>query len=209
MKINNIIAHRINTIAQLQNVPKNFGLELDVRYHEDDLVLHHDPFSHHKNSPQKLYDFLKNYNCEGWLILNIKTEGVEMKCIEFMNEFKIKKWFFLDLSMPYFVKYSQYAQSGSIQGFGPNNLAVRFSEFEPLEYALSFADRARWVWVDCFTKLPINDEIYWQLKQAGLNICLVSPELQGHAVERIAEFKLQLVGKEIDAVCTKYAELWH
>ncbi len=201
----NIISHRINTIAQLQNVPKNFGIELDVRYHEDELVLHHDPFAHHKNDPQNFREFLSAYNCSGPMILNIKTEGVEKRCIELMNEFKITNWFFLDLSMPYFVKY---AKEGSIQGFGPDNLAVRFSEAEPLEYAISFAGKARWVWVDCFTKLPIDDVIYRELQQAGFKICLVSPELQGHSAERISEFRVQLAGKEIDAVCTKYANLW-
>ncbi len=205
MKINHIIAHRINTIAQLQNVPKNFGIEVDIRYHEDELILHHDPFSHHKNSPQKFHDFLQAYSCTGPLILNVKTEGVEKKCIELMNEFKISNWFFLDLSMPYFVKYAHIVD---IAGFRPYNLAVRFSEFEPIEYALSFAGKAEWVWVDCFTKMPINDENYQKLKQAGFRICLVSPELQGYAVEKIIEFKQQLFGKEIDAVCTKYAELW-
>lgn len=204
-----IVAHRINNIAQLKIVPKNFGIELDIRYHEDDLVLHHDPFSHHKLANlEKFTDFLSVYECEGPMILNVKTEGVEMRCVELMNKFKIKNWFFLDLSMPYFVKYAKLAASGAIAGFGPENLAVRFSEEEPIEYALNFAGKAKWTWVDCFTKLPLNDESYKKLKACGFNICLVSPELQGHAMEKIAEFKKQLVGNKVDAVCTKYPDLW-
>jgi len=204
-----IIAHRINTISQLKSVPKKFGIELDIRYHEDELVLHHDPFSHHKmQAPEKFTDFLAAYKCEGPMILNVKTEGVEEKCIELMKQFKIKNWFFLDLSMPFFVKYAKAAASASIEGFGPENLAVRFSEEEPIEYALSFAKKVSWVWVDCFTKMPLDDENYKKLKEAGFKICLVSPELQKHSLDKIAEFKKQLIGKKIDAVCTKRADLW-
>lgn len=204
-----IIVHRINSISQLGMIPKNFGIELDVRYHEDELVLHHDPFSHQKSpQPENFSEFLLHYNCEGPLILNIKTEGIEEKCIELMNKFKIKNWFFLDLSMPCFVKYAKLAESGSIQGFGADNLAVRFSEEEPIEYALNFSKKTKWVWVDCFTKLPLDDDSYKKLKNAGFKICLVSPELQKHSLDRIQEFKTELDGKKIDAVCTKNPELW-
>ena len=209
MKNLQIVAHRINTIAQLKNLPKNYGIELDLRYHENDLVLHHDPFCHHqKPRPEKFTDFLAHYECTGPLILNIKTEGVEEKCIELMNQFKITNWFFLDLSMPYFVKYARLAATGAVQGFGPDNLAVRFSEEEPIEYVLNFAKRSSWVWVDCFTKLSIDDLAYKKLKDAGFKICLVSPELQKHSPDRIAEFRKQLGYKEIDAVCTKNPDLW-
>jgi hypothetical protein len=209
MEISKIIAHRINTISQLNLVPKDFGVEVDIRYHEDDLILHHDPFSHHKpQMPEKFSEFLVCYKCEGPMILNVKTEGVEEKLIELMNKFKIKNWFFLDLSMPFFVKYAKHAASASIAGFGPENLAVRFSQEEPIEYALSFVKKVSWVWVDCFTKMPLDDESYSKLKNAGFKICLVSPELQKHPLEKIVEFKKQLDGKKIDAVCTKHPDLW-
>lgn len=204
-----IIRHRINTIEQLKEVPQHCGVELDIRYHEDELVLHHDPFSHQKSpQPENFREFLEHYKCLGPLILNVKTEGVEERCIELMNKFSIQNWFFLDLSMPYFVKYANLALSGSVKWFGPQNLAVRFSEEEPIEYALHFAKKAKWVWVDCFTKLPLDDASYQKLVSAGFNICLVSPELQKHPKERIAEFKKQLGQKKIAAVCTKHEELW-
>lgn len=210
------IFHRINRLDQLHNVQNsvspsiNFGIEIDVRYHENNLVLHHDPLNHHINNPILLKDFLKIYNFTGPLILNIKTEGIEKECINLIQQFNIKNWFFLDLSMPYFVKYSLIAQNGSINGFTPDNLAVRFSEYEPIEYALSFSNKARWVWVDCFTKLHLDTTIYKQLKDAGFKICLVSPELQGHDISRIKEFKeiLDLNKIIIDAVCSTRIDLW-
>ena len=38
--------------------------------------------------------------------------------------------------------------------------------------------RIKWIWVDCFNKLPINKDIYKVLKKNGFMLCLVSPELQ-------------------------------
>ena len=49
---------------------------------------------------------------------------------------------------------------------------------------------------------------YSELKKAGFKICLVSPELQQHPLDRISEFKKQIISLEIDAVCTKRPDLW-
>lgn len=203
------INHRINTVEQLKSVPLQNGIELDIRYHHNELVLHHDPFSHHEAPhPEKFETLLQAWHHEGPLILNVKTEGVEKQCIELMVKYHIKNWFFLDLSMPYFVKYATHAVKQDISGFSIENLAVRYSEREPIEYALAFAHQATWVWVDCFTHLPIDDTSYKQLKEAGYKLCLVSPELQGHGLDPIQAFKTQLGNKDIDAVCTKRPDLW-
>ena len=203
-----IIDHRINTLNQLDNVPISNGIELDIRYHNDQLILHHDPFGHHLETPVKFEDMMAKWKGEGPVILNVKTEGVELHCIEIMKRYSISNWFFLDLSMPYFVLFSQKANVGDLEGFGPSNLAVRFSEFEPIEYALSFANRVEWVWVDCFNRMPLTEKIYTSLKTCGFKICLVSPELQKHPTRRIEEFKKALRGFEIDAVCTKHSDAW-
>lgn len=211
MKINNFISHRVNALEDLTKLDEGHGAEIDVRYHENELVLHHDPFNHHKSSPVKLYNFLalwsKSSN-RGILILNIKTEGIEVECIDMLNSFSISKWFFLDLSMPYFIKFSKAASEHKFQGFSKENLAVRFSEHEPVEYALSFSNLASWVWVDYFTKTPLNAENYKILKDANFKLCIVSPELQGHSNFEINKLKDILKGFDIDAVCTKNSKYW-
>ena len=194
------IAHRINTIEELNNIDKNLGVEIDVRYHNNRLILHHNPFGHHESTPCDFESFLKEYKHK-LLILNVKTEGIENKCIELMEKYNIKDWFFLDLSMPYFVKYAKYSD------LPKNHLCVRFSEHEPIEYALEYKDCAEWIWIDCFKSLPINDENYNIIKK-HFKICLVSPELQGFELKEIENFKNILKEKEIDAVCTDYPELW-
>lgn len=202
------INHRINTSAQLKTVPTSNGVELDVRYHNDNLVLHHDPFGHHVNAPESFEHFLEQWRHRGPMILNVKTEGIERKCIELMNRYQVADWFFLDMSMPYFAMYAPKAVSGEIEGFTPANLAVRFSEREPVEYALAFEGQAKWVWVDCFTHLPLNADNYHQLKDAGFKFCLVSPELQKHSSDLIGQFRDQCSAFEVDAVCTKRTDLW-
>ena len=202
------IHHGINSQEQIKAIPIQDGVELDIRYHHNDLVLHHDPFHHHENSPEKFEDFLRHWQYKGYIILNIKTEGIERSCIDLMNRYDIKRWFFLDLSMPAFVLYAKQAIRGEIKGFSPENLAVRFSEYESIAYAQAFVQKARWVWVDCFTRLPLDNKSYDQLKANGYKICLASPELQKHPTHQIAVFKNQIKGLEIDAVCTKYPKLW-
>jgi hypothetical protein len=86
-------------------------------------------------------------------------------------------------------------------------LAVRYSEFEPVEFALAFAGRVEWVWVDCFTRLPLDAETYRQLRR-NFKICLVSPELQNHPRSMIQSFRQQLRTMPIDAVCTDYPADW-
>lgn len=201
------INHRINTIQNLSQVPAENGVEIDIRYHENNLVLEHDPFSHHEKEPTLFEDFLKVWKHQGPMILNIKTEGVEEKCIELMNRYSVNHWFFLDLSMPCFVKYAKKAARG-IKGFSPENLAVRFSEEEVIEYALNFKDRVRWVWIDCFTKFPLDKNNYDSLKKNNFKLCLVSPELQGHDLSKINEFATELKSLSFDAICTKRPDLW-
>ena len=54
-----------------------------------------------------------------------------------------------------------------------DQICSQVSEHEPLVFALKFKE-AEWVWVDCFTQLPLNNESYTQLKK-HFKICLVSP----------------------------------
>jgi hypothetical protein len=204
-----IIHHRINTLDQLKDIQIKDGAEIDIRYHNNDLILHHDPFSHDVDSPLLLNIFLKNWKSKGPLILNVKSEGVEDACIKLMTAHKIENWFFLDLSMPFFVKYSLIAAEKSLFGFSSRNLAVRFSDFEPLEYAVSFKGKASWVWVDTFKSFALNNESYKKLIDAQFQLCLVSPELQGGSKEDILNMKAAIKNFSIAAVCTKFPKLWH
>ncbi len=187
------IAHRINTIEQLNSTPIEYGVELDLRPDGNNIIIHHDAFQNGEN----FEEWLKHYR-HSLIILNTKAEGMEERILNLMEQHQIDNYFFLDLSLPFLIKYMRK---------GITKMAVRFSEFEPIEFVQKFAGKVDWVWVDCFTNLPLNKDNYNILKQ-HFKLCLVSPELQGYDVSRIEEFKVQLIGMEIDAVCTKRPDLW-
>ena len=184
------IAHRINRIKALKKIPKEYGVELDLRDFGGRLVLQHEPFM----DGEDFAEYLKHYD-HGTMILNIKSERIERKVLELVQKYNIKDYFFLDSSFPMI-----YSLSKS----GEKNIALRFSEFEGIDTILNMKGKIDWIWVDCFSKLPITKENYKLLKESGFKFCLVSPELQGKD-ESIEEYKKYLTDEKIifDAICTK------
>ena len=88
---------------------------------------------------------------------------------------------------------------------------MRVSEFESIDTALTLAGRIDWVWVDCFTRFPLETADAARLRDAGFKLCLVSPELQGRTDPvAIAAMRDEVAAKgiRIDAVCTKQPDLW-
>jgi hypothetical protein len=192
-----LIAHRRNTLAELRTTPTRYGVEVDVRSQGPELVVHHDPFVAGESFAQ-WFDAYRH----GTLILNVKEEGLEARLIELMRSRGFDDYFFLDQSFPYLVKWSKA---------GERRCAVRVSEFESIETALTLAGMVDWAWVDCFTRFPLSRGSAQQLKQAGFKLCLVSPELQGRDPLTEIPALLRLLderGIVAEAVCTKRPDLW-
>jgi len=189
--VTHYIAHRINTLAELKELPVEYGVELDLRDYGDRLILQHDPFK----DGEDFEDYLKQYH-HGTMILNIKSERIEHKVLELLIKYDIDNYFFLDSSFPMIHLLSNQ---------GEKRCAVRFSEFEGLDTILAMAGKIDWVWVDCFSKLPIDPSSFKKLTQAGFKLCLVSPELQGRPQD-IDTYLKWLHGQEIvfNAICTKH-----
>jgi len=192
-----LIAHRRNTIADLRATDSKYGIEVDIRSHGPHLIIHHDPFA----DGERFEEWINAYRHDT-LILNVKEEGLEARLITLMHSKGISDYFFLDQSFPFLVKWSKV---------GEHRCAVRVSEFESIDTALSLAGQVDWVWVDCFTRFPLNSDDAQQLNRAGFKLCLVSPELQGRDAE-IEIPKMALILKEraiaADAICTKRTDLW-
>jgi hypothetical protein len=188
-----IVEHRVNTLAALRKVDPARGVEVDIRDYDGDLRLVHDPFL----GGESLEDFLAEYH-HALLILNVKCDGLEERILELLVRYHVEEFFFLDVANPTLVNMTRR---------GIHQVAVRFSEYEPLEFALAFAGRADWVWVDCFQDLPLSPEVHVRLAE-HFKICLVSPELQKHHQERIKEFRRRLTGLSLDAVCTDLSTAW-
>lgn len=192
-----IIQHRRNTIEGLAETPFEYGVEVDIRSQGERLVIHHDPFE----AGLDFETWLDHYSHKT-LILNVKEEGLEERLIASMASRGIDDFFFLDQSFPFLIKWSK---------LGEHRCAVRVSEFESIETALSLAGQVDWIWVDCFSRFPLSEDQAAQLGSAGFRLCIVSPELQGRdALQEIPEMKSLLAQRNIaaDAVCTKRPDLW-
>ena len=191
------IKHRINKSFDLKKTSHDFGVEVDIRSNGKNLIIHHDPFK----EGEKFEDWLNYYNHKT-LILNVKEEGLEERLIKLMVKAKIEDYFFLDQSFPFLLKYSANSKGRS---------AIRFSEFESIQTVYKLNTICNWVWIDCFSKIPITRKQFNKLKELNFRICIVSPELQGKNPNiEILKMKNLLNKKLIypDAVCTKHPELW-
>ncbi len=191
------IQHRKNLIEELKGVDTKYGIEIDLRSDSDQLILQHDPF---KKGPL-FSEWLKYYKHKT-LILNVKEEGLENKILELLTKYSVDDFFFLDQSFPFLIK-----------GIKSNNkkTAIRFSEYEDINTALNLANKVSWVWVDYFTKCPLDQHTHTALRAANFKICIVSPELQGYSaapyIDELAQkFKQDSISP--DAICTKYPEIW-
>lgn len=192
-----IVLHRRNSIQELISTPRNFGVEVDVRIHNGELVCAHDPFL----PGDSFKSWLSNYN-HGLLVVNVKEEGLEPKILELLSNSRVINYFFLDQSFPYLLK--------TINS-GNGNVALRVSEYESSKTALSLALRANWLWVDTFSKFPLTQAEILELRQLGFKFCVVSPELHGRKSDiELDELlqSLQSLNFVPDAICTKFPEFW-
>jgi hypothetical protein len=192
-----IISHRRNTTAELMATDPKYGIEVDIRSDAGQLIIHHDPCV-----AGELFDTWIDSYRHGTLILNVKEEGLEARLISSMRTRGIEDYFFLDQSFPFLVKWSKA---------GERRCAVRVSEFESIDTALTLAGKVDWVWVDCFSHFPLSADDAKALRNAGFRLCLVSPELQGRSpdieIPQMAAI-LEERGITAEAVCTKRPDLW-
>jgi hypothetical protein len=168
-------------------------VEVDVRDHEGRLVLAHDPFT----GGEPLDGFLAEYR-HALIVFNVKCDGLEGPILELVRRHGVGDHFFLDVAAPTLVRLAHG---------GVRQIAVRYSEHEPIELALAFAGKVDWVWVDCFTRLPLTADVAGRLRE-HFRICLVSPELQRHGRTAIATYRRALAGMLPDAVCSDHCDDW-
>lgn len=145
------------------DIPEHFGTEIDIRSYGSSLILHHEPGL----TGDRLEDYLDAYK-HGTLVLNIKEAGVENDVLNMVKDRGISSYFLLDVEMPFVYRASQE---------GIREVAIRYSEYEPIELAEHFSGVFDWVWIDTVTHLPITPETMSTL--APYRSCLVCPERWG------------------------------
>ena len=158
-----IIIHKINTVKELRRIRKDFGTEIDIKSYKSKLILNHEPYK----SGDLLENYLSTYD-NGTLVLNIKESGIENDVIKLTKKYNIKSYFLLDCEMPYiFQKIKKNFR----------DMAVRFSEYEPIEISKNFINKVDWIWIDTYTKLPVNPSNMKIIKR--FKSCIVCPERWG------------------------------
>ena len=192
-----IVRHRRNLRRELEETPTDLGIEVDVRSQGSELVIHHDPFV----IGERFEDWIVSY-AHRLLILNVKEECLEERLLAVMHRRGIEEFFFLDQSFPFLIRTVNQ---------GEHRCAVRVSEYESVDTALNLSGMVQWVWVDCFTRFPLDGDEARALQTAGIKLCLVSPELQGRPAPSDIDAMRNMLERmkiTVEAVCTKEPELW-
>ncbi|OGL65169.1 hypothetical protein A3B21_00325 [Candidatus Uhrbacteria bacterium RIFCSPLOWO2_01_FULL_47_24] len=158
-----IVRHRINTIKELNKVPEQYGVEIDVRGYADKLILNHEPL----RLGDELEEYLKHFH-HRFIMFNIKEAGVEEKTIALAEKYNVQDYLLMDVEFDFIYKASR-------QGF--RKMAIRYSEEECLDTVLKYKEKIDWVWMNTFTKLPLDEGTVEQLQ--GFQVGLVCPERWG------------------------------
>lgn len=191
-----IVKHRVNQTEELQTVPHNFGVEIDVRSFNGEIILQHNPLE----EGERFVDWIAHFNHE-LLILNVKEEGLEENLISILSNYNINSFFFLDQSFPSLYRMSQNS---------PKIVSIRASDFEPISTSILL--NPGWIWLDSHSgNWEYLLESMHRLKETKIKTCLVSPELQRR--DSIGERKMLKTmikenSLEFNAVCTKFPEYW-
>jgi len=186
-----VIIHRVNNSSKLLSIPKKYGVEIDVRDYKNKLILNHDPFKNGEN----LENFLNNYN-HNTLIVNVKSEFIELKILKLLNKFKIKNYFFLDSSYPVIINLSKK----KIKKF-----AIRVSDYESFDNVYKIHPNCKWIWLEIFKKVNLKKKDLNYIKKNKIKICLVSPELHNKKKDLLKIKKFVQKNKiQVFAVCTKF-----
>ena len=183
-----IIAHRVNTLKSLTKLGNDiFGVETDLRYYKDKLILSHDP----KAKGDNFNKFLKKTNKT--IFLNIKSSGILKNIISLV---KNKNVFFLDISFSEIDHLFKLNLSKKI--------LLRFSCYENFDLSNKYMKKIKWIWFDYFNDLKISIKNYKYFKKYNKKICLVSPDLLGKKKDILKYIKYLNKNKIIiDAVCVK------
>ena len=170
------IIHKVNSLGKLKKVPKNYGVEIDIRIESNALYLSHDPIKNLKDKI-RLDDFLFEYEHK-FIVANIKDSGIEEIVINKLKKYT-DNFFLLDFEIPYLFNKNK------------NNskyLSVRYSQYEKVNNDSKLLSYVDWLWVDTFESFPINNQNLNYLPE--LKKCLVSPERWGRKkdITKIAQY---------------------
>lgn len=173
-----ILAHRgfwlsdseKNTVEAFERaIQHGFGIETDLRDHNNSVVVSHDCAG---NEALSLEEFLELFpdNYEGLMGLNVKADGISDLLKQSTVLTSLPNAFYFDMSIPETIRYMKAELP----------FAIRQSDFETVNEKLP--SRQRITWLDAFeSEWYLNADPQSIFAHAN-KVVLVSPELHGREV---------------------------
>jgi glycerophosphoryl diester phosphodiesterase len=154
-----------NTLAAFSGAFANgWGVELDVRDLDGELVISHDPPAAGALPFAAVVDAYVGHGCPGRLAVNVKADGLEALIAGALRAVDPARWFAFDMSVPDSLRYA----SAGLPYYS------RHSEIEP-DPALY--DGSAGVWLDDFYGGFVTEDRIAAHLAAGKQVAVVSPEL--------------------------------
>jgi hypothetical protein len=168
-----ILAHRgwwrtpaeKNTLQALERAfAAEFGVETDLRDHDGELIVAHDPPCGGGHLPfEAALAAFKRAGEPGAFAINVKADGLQDQLKAAIARTKVTRAYVFDMSVPDAVRYL----AAGIPAY------TRASEYESTP---SFLGQAAGVWVDGFMSDWAQGEHIGQFLDQGKSVALVSPE---------------------------------
>lgn len=175
-----IISHRGHWITEKEKNTETafkraflggYGLETDIRDHNEKIVISHDMPAGDCYTLEQLLRLYNKVKAQGVLALNVKADTLQGPLKLLLKKHKIKNYFVFDMSIPDAIVYIR-------QGF---KVFQRQSEYEE---KICFHKEARGIWLDEFDSHWISNKVIEGHIQGGKDVCIVSPELHGRPYEK-------------------------
>ena len=199
----NIICHRgfwkkkseQNKIISIKKaIDKYYGIEIDLRDLNNEIIISHDPYLSGKKLNFKIFvkKYYKIINKNNTILaLNIKSDGIYKNLKKILIKYNINNYFVFDMTIPETLNYKV-------------NKIKFYERYSCYETNLHFNKYSNGVWIDSF-----NGKFVFSKKIKKKKMCFVSPEL--HKKNNFKSFwkkikKLKLKNQKI-YLCTDYPNL--
>lgn len=154
-------------IAFKRCIDQGFGIETDVRDHDNELIISHDaPVS--KGQYLSFDTFLEMYTSgkthTPLLAINIKSDGIQDQLKTAIEKYNLQSYFTFDMSFPSLY----FGYQGKLKFFSSVNEYLQ----EPLLY-----NKCSGIWLDAYEHIWYSSQHMETYLNEGKEVCIVSPEL--------------------------------
>ena len=162
----NSVKEQNRVSSLIYSLKKGYGVEFDIRDYNSKIMISHDLPNKNSENLENLFKKINdNKNC---LLMNIKSDGLQIKLKKLLKKYKIRNYFVFDMSIPDTLSYIKF----NIK------FLTRISKYEN---DLSLVKKSHGIWLDQFDKNFISFKKINFFYKLNKNIFIVSPELHGRS----------------------------